>query len=71
MRMVYNGTPSGLNKILWDPHFLLPTVRSKFRGIDKGTYTAGRDMGEMFLVFVLSKDSRYYCGVEVSNIQTE
>ena len=27
-RMDFNGNSSGLNTLLWDPHFVLPTVRS-------------------------------------------
>ena len=29
--MVYNGTYSGMNTSLWDPHFELPMVRSTIR----------------------------------------
>ena len=36
--MVYNGTYSGMNTSLWDPHFALPMVRSTIRAVDKGNF---------------------------------
>ena len=43
-RMVYNGTSSGLNNTLWDPHFALPTVASKLIAVEMGTYMADREI---------------------------
>ena len=42
--MVYNGSKSGLNDVLWAPWFPLLTV---------GTYMANLDIHEMFLNFIL------------------
>ena len=36
IRMVYNGTSSGLNGALWDPNFVLPTVASMLRVVEGG-----------------------------------
>ena len=52
--LVYNGTMSGLIKVLWDPHFTLPTIRYTLGTMERGTYTDNRDTGEMFLNFMFS-----------------
>ena len=33
IRLVYNGTLSGLDDALWDPHFAIPTVTSTLRSV--------------------------------------
>ena len=65
--MLYNGASSGLNNSLWDPHFDLPMVQTMLRATEEGTYMEDRDIGEMFLNFMLSKDVRPYCRVGISN----
>eukprot|EP00978_Attheya_sp_CCMP212_P002922 scaffold6031_cov24-Attheya_sp.AAC.1 len=35
IRMVYDGTKSGLNDCLFAPWFALPTMSSMFRGLDE------------------------------------
>ena len=44
--MVYNGTSSGLNAALWDPHFLLLTIRFMLRELDRRTYMDDQGTGE-------------------------
>jgi hypothetical protein len=46
VRMVFNGTASGLNESIWIPGFGMPTVHTHLRAVDK-------DVGEMFLNFHL------------------
>ena len=36
IRMVYNGTSCGLNKVLWAPRFGLPTVRQTLHALLPG-----------------------------------
>ena len=69
--MLYNGNSSGLNEVIWASHFSLTTVKSTLRATEQGSYTADRDIGEIFLNFMLSKEVRPYCSVDISNIQTE
>ena len=71
IRMVYNGMSSGLNNALWATHSPLPMVRNTLRETEEGTYMEDRDIREMFLNFILSKDVRTYCGVDISNMRTE
>ena len=40
IRIVYDGTASGLNEALWAPWFSLPTVSSHLRVVEPGTYMA-------------------------------
>ena len=54
--MVYNSKSSGINSSFWAPHFALPTVRSTLRAVERGTFMAERDIGEIFLNFMLSEE---------------
>ena len=66
IRMVYDGTVSGLNATIWAPNFGLPTVDSLLRGMDSTTWSCDNDLGEMFLNFMLHEDIQHACGVDVS-----
>ena len=68
IRMVYDGTSSGLNKVVWAPHFGLPTLFNTLRGLLPGYYQADLDVGEMFLCFPLGAEMRPYAGVDVTLI---
>ena len=52
-RMVFDATASGLNDVLWSPHFGLPTVRCTLRSLLPGCWQCDMDVGEMFLCFWL------------------
>jgi hypothetical protein len=49
IRMVCEGTASGLNDMLWAPWFPLPTIDLLLRRAEPGTWMADNDVGEMFL----------------------
>ena len=66
IRMVYDGTKSGLNDSLWAPWFPLPTVEGLIRSLEPGFSMADNDVGEMFHNFVLHKDLRTCCGLDVT-----
>ena len=68
VRMVYDGTKSGLNKAMWVPRFPLPTADSHLRALEPGTFCADSDIGEMFLNFILHEGVRSLCGVDFSKI---
>ena len=53
--MLYNGTYSGMNTSLWDPHFAPYMVGYTIRAVDKGTIMADREIGDMLLDFMLSE----------------
>jgi hypothetical protein len=67
IRMVYDGTASGLNDSLWVPRFAMPTIRTHLRGVEPGTFMADVDIGEMFLNFMLHPAIRPYAGVDLSH----
>jgi hypothetical protein len=71
IRMVYNGTSSGLNDVLWVPSFPLPTVDSLLRAVHPNTWMADTDLGEMFLNFVLHESLRELAGVDVTHYREE
>ena len=64
IRMVYDGTESGLNDQLWAPWFPLPTVETLLRSVDENTWMSDNDVGEMFLNFMLHEEVRQLCGVD-------
>ena len=65
--MIYNGTLSVLNEVLWYPQFALPKVRPTYRAAEKETYMVEYEIGEIFLNFVLSKEVSPYYGVDIGN----
>jgi len=67
IRMVYDGTKSGLNDTIWVPRFSLPTVNSLLRAVDHSTYMADFDIGECFLNFVLHETVQALCGVDLTH----
>jgi hypothetical protein len=38
VRLVYDGTRSGLNDAIWVPRFPLPTVNTMLRAVNKNTF---------------------------------
>ena len=68
IRMVYDGSKSGLNDALWAPWFALPTIDSMARWVVAGSWLADNDYGEQFLNFPLHPDLQKYCGVDLSQL---
>jgi hypothetical protein len=48
IRMVYNGTSSGMNAHLWCPWFALAAINMMLRDLEPGTFMGDLDVGEMF-----------------------
>jgi hypothetical protein len=71
IRMVYDGTKSGLNRVLFAPWFALATVDSMLRSVGPGTWSADNDFGEMFLNFWLHPDLQKYTGVDITALFPE
>lgn len=65
VRVIFDGTKSGLNNALWAPTFCLPTVDSILPMLEPGTWQADIDVGEMFYNFMLDPMIRPFCGVDV------
>jgi hypothetical protein len=62
--MVYDGTASGLNDVLWAPWFPLPRVECLLWALEPGYSMANNDVGEMFHNFMLHVELRKYCGLD-------
>jgi hypothetical protein len=67
IRLVYDGSVSGLNILIWVPRFFLPTVRTPLRAVDENTFMVHVDIGEMFLRFILHRELRALAGVNLSH----
>ena len=68
IRVVYDGTASGLNDALWVPSFWLPTSESVVRGLGPSSYMADRDVGDCFLNYQLHHSAVPYTGVDLNPI---
>ena len=71
LRMVYDGTSSGLNRALWSPAFWLPTPDTALRQVTFYTYCVDIDLGEMFLNFPMDPRIQPYAGIDLSPLQGE
>ena len=71
IRMVYNGTSSGLNDCLFAPHFGLPVIRHTLRSLQEGYHQADIDIAEMFLNFNLGSSLQPYSGVDLSSLKLD
>jgi len=65
IRLVYDASRSGLNKVLWAPSFPLPSVDTLTDMVEPTTWMADLDMGEQFLNFPLDVHLRSSCGIDV------
>jgi hypothetical protein len=66
IRLVYDGSSSGLNDALWAPSFWMPMSESAVRLISFYSFLFDSDIGECFLNFPNDKKLRKYCGVDLS-----
>ena len=68
IRMVYDGTASGLNAVLYAPWFALTTLECMLRSVGPDTYSADNDYGEMFHNFWMHPVLRQYCGIDLTGL---
>lgn len=61
IRMVYDGTKSGLNEAQWVPCFGMSTIDTHLRAIEEGTYLADVDVGDCFLKFPFAQEAAGAC----------
>ncbi len=66
VRIVYDGTKSGLNNQLWAPWFPLPTIDTHLCSIGPGYYMGDIDFREQFMNFILHEKVRRYARVDVT-----
>ena len=66
IRMVYDGTRSGLNEAMWAPWFSSPTIEAHLRFVDVNTFLGDINIGDMFLNFILHEDVRVVAGIDLT-----
>ena len=69
IRVVYNGTESGLNEALWAPGFYLPNSDAAARLLMFYSFSMDADLGEMFLNFPMDPAIRPFAGVDLTGIR--
>jgi hypothetical protein len=67
IRMVYNGTSSGMNAHISAPWFALPTMYALDRALEVGTFMGDSDIGEMFLKIMLEENCACLAGVDLTH----
>ena len=65
IRVVYDGTFSGLNDNLWSPNFFLPTARHAGELLNYHSWMSDMDFGEFFHNFHMDEKIRKHSGIEV------
>lgn len=71
IRMVYDGTDSGFNSLVWIQSFGLPTISTLLRGTSPTTWIVDLDISEQFLNFCLHHEASKYVGVDLTNVFSE
>ena len=71
IRMVYDGTASGFNSMVWVPNFGLPTINTLLRSTSPSTWMVDLDIGEQFLNFMLEEEASQYVGVDLTQVFDE
>lgn len=66
IRMVYDGTKSGLNGSIWAPWFALPTIETHLRFVGPDSFMGDMDIGDMFHNFMLHEDLRQVAGIDLT-----
>jgi hypothetical protein len=66
IRLVYDARAHWLNECVWVPTFWLPTIDSLVSALDKDSWMTDRDVGDMFLNFLLHESVVPYIGVDLS-----
>ena len=66
IRLVFDGTKSGLNSKLWAPSFCLPTVESLLPMLEPGTWQSDIDVGEQFYNYMLDPSIQPFCGIDLN-----
>jgi hypothetical protein len=67
LRLVYDGSVSGLNDAMWMLRFVLPTLNTHLRSVEARTFLGDIDVGKMFLNSILHESVRVYAGVDLTN----
>lgn len=68
IKMVYDGTKSGLYYALFAPWFMLPTSDVMCRWAIAVSWLADKNYGDQFLNFPLHLDLQKYCGIDLSQL---
>jgi len=71
IRMVYDGTKSGLNDAMWAPWFALPTIETHLRFVSQGSFMGDMDIGDMFHNFMLHEDVQKLAGLDITPFYPE
>ena len=66
IRVVFDGTSSGLNNSLWAPNFYLPSSQSALLLLTFSSWMADVDFGEMFHNFFVAPKIRKYSGIDIT-----
>jgi hypothetical protein len=66
VRMVYDGTKSGLNDSLWAPWFAMSTIDMHLQIMGPETFMGDIDIGDMFHNFMLHEKVQRLAGIDIT-----
>jgi len=66
IRMVYDGTKSGLNDPIWAPWFPLPTIEAHLQAVRAESFMGDIDIADTFLNFVIHPKQQDLFGVDLT-----
>lgn len=67
-RIVFHAGANKLNESVWAPSFVLPSLNSLLRIVDSNSLMSDRDMGEMFLNFMLDPRVWKFAAIDLGPI---
>ena len=68
IRMVYDGSKSGLNKSFFAPWFNLPSSETMARWVLVGSWLGDNDFEDCWLNHELHTSLQKYCGINISDL---
>jgi hypothetical protein len=66
VRVVFDGTKSGLNAAIYAPTFSLPTVETLLPKLEVDAWQGDIDVGEQFYNYMLDPTVQQYCGIDIT-----
>ena len=66
IHLVYDLTACGLNEVLWDPKFCIPSVDNVLDTANHSSWFGDVDSAEMFHNYKVSEKAQPYAGEDIS-----
>ena len=68
IRVVYDLSQCGLDRVVWAPNFPFPTIDTTFRSMESTAVYGDIDTKKFFLNFQLDQKLIPFCGIDVIDL---